>query len=459
MTSAATRPLRKILGLGFGVALVFGTVVGVGILRLPGTVAAALGDPVLIMAAWALGGLFSLMGAMAVAELAAMIPESGGFRVYARRAFGERVGFAVGWMDWLCYITTLAYAAVAAGAFLGILWPPVLDHPRVFAALLLTAFAGLHWLGLEVGRTTTAVVSTAIGLLLMVLVVGCFVGGAAHGQVSLPAVVSQSTLHPSLYSAAMALGLVTALRAVLTAYDGWYAPIYLAEENTNATRNLPRAIIGGSALVVALYLVINLAFLYALPMAVLAGSTLPAADAARLVLPRGGAAFVTVLSLCTVLSNMNSCALAAPRILYALGRDGFLSPRTAVVSAGGTPRVALIASMVASLIVVLSGSFEQIIAMFAVLFLLVYISAFLAVLVLRRREPGRSRPYRSLGYPWSTGLVLAGSVALLIAATYNDPRSGLFALIFLACCVPVYWWLARGRRRRLQQLASLQRAD
>src|SRR4029077_18939474 len=183
----------------------------------------------------------------------------------------------------------------------------------------------------------------------------------------------------SLMSAATLFALVTALRAILTAYDGWYAPIYMAEENTNAVSTLPRAIIGGTLLVVALYLVINLAFLRVLPMSVLASSALPAADAARLVLPRGGAAFVTVLSLFTVLSLVNNCMLAGPRILFAIGRDGFLSDKTAIVSAGGTPRIALAGAAGASFVVILTGTFEQIIALFSVIFLLYYVSAFLAV--------------------------------------------------------------------------------
>jgi basic amino acid/polyamine antiporter, APA family len=124
MTTTTARPLRRLLGMGFSVALVFGTMVGVGILRLPGTVAAALGDPTLIMLAWGLGGLYALMGAVAVAELAAMIPQTGGFRVYARRAYGEGVGFAVGWIDWLVNVAGIAYVAVTAIAFLGVLWPP-----------------------------------------------------------------------------------------------------------------------------------------------------------------------------------------------------------------------------------------------------------------------------------------------------------------------------------------------
>jgi APA family basic amino acid/polyamine antiporter len=283
MKITTTRPLRRILGLGFGLAIVFGTMVGVGILRLPGTVAAALGDRSLIMAAWVLGGALSLMGAVAVAELAAMLPECGGFRVYARRAFGEGVGFAVGWVDWLGYVAGLSYGSVTAVTFLGMIWPPALEHPRAFAISIIVAYTCLHWLGLRVGSTVMGLVATAIGLLLLILVVGCFLVTPAT-ETTLAQHVA--TLTPAT-STGMMFALVVALRAIMTAYDGWYAPIYLAEENTDAAKTLPRAIIGGAVLVVLLYLAINLAFLHVLPISVLASSTLPAADAARLVLPRG----------------------------------------------------------------------------------------------------------------------------------------------------------------------------
>jgi len=207
-------------------------------------------------------------------------------------------------------------------------------------------------------------------------------------------------------------------------------------------------------LVVALYLVINLAFLRVLPMSVLAGSALPAADAARLVLPQGGAAFVTVLSLFTVLSLVNNCMLAGPRILFAIGRDGFLSDKTAIVSAGGTSCIELAATTVTSLVVILTGTFEQIIALFSILFLLYYVSAFLAVFVLRRKEPGLPRPYKALGYPFSTAVVLLGAAALLVAAISEDPRSGVIAAAFLACCAPAYLWFARGRLTRAARASS-----
>ncbi len=186
MTTQSARPLRRILGLGFGLALVFGSTIGVGILRLPGLVAAALGDRTLIMVFWALGGLYALMGAVTVAELAAMIPETGGFRVYARRAFGEGVGFAIGWCDWLQNIAALAYVSMTAVTFLGVLWPAAAANPRALTIALIAAFTGIHWIGLRIGSSLTAIISVSIGLMLMILVVGCFLVAPATGAAVAP---------------------------------------------------------------------------------------------------------------------------------------------------------------------------------------------------------------------------------------------------------------------------------
>ncbi len=440
-----SRPLLRILGLGFGLALAFGSTVGVGILRLPGTVAAALGDPTLIMVAWVIGGLYALMGAVAVAELAAMIPRAGGFRVYARRAYGEGVGFAVGWVDWLSNVAALAYVSITVVAFLGVLWPPATVHPRAAAVAIIAVFTGIHWAGLRVGSSLTAIISTAIGLLFAVLIAGCFLAAPA-AESAMPLATTPGAL--PLMSMAMLFAVVPALRAVLTAYDGWYGPIYMAEENTNPARTLPRAIIGGTLLVMLLYLIFNFAILRVLPLPVLAASVLPAADAARIVLPRGGAELVTVISVLTLLSLLNNVLLMAPRVLFGIGRDGLLTEKAATVSEGGTPRGALIFSSAAVILVILSGSFEQIIALFAVLFLVLYVSAFLAVFVLRRREPKLFRPYKAFGYPFTTAIVLAGSVVFLTVAILEDPRSALIAATFMAGCVPAYAWMARNRRLR-----------
>jgi APA family basic amino acid/polyamine antiporter len=427
MTTTTVRPLRRILGMEFGLALV-------------------LGDRTLIMLAWALGGLYALMGAVAVAELAAMIPETGGFRVYARRAFGEGVGFAVGWVDWLTNIAALAYVAVTAAAFLGALWQPVRLFPRAVAIVILAAFTGIHSIGLRIGSSLTTIISTAIGAMLMILVVGCLLASPAPAFTGPPLAKAAASLPPM--SMAMIFAMIPALRAVLTAYDGWYQPIYMAEENTDPARTLPRAIIGGTLLVVALYLSINFAFLRVLPLRVLAASQLPAADAARLILPRGGAELVTVISLLTLLSLLNNVMLSAPRILFGISRDGLLTERATMVSKGGSPRVALALTSAVVVVVILTGSFDQIIALSAVLFLIYYSAAFLSVFVLRYRLPNLARPYKAFAYPFSTAIVLIGSLAFLIAAVAEDPRSGAIAAVFLVCCVPAYYWLVRSRRLR-----------
>jgi len=280
----------------------------------------------------------------------------------------------------------------------------------------------------------------------MILVVGCFIATPITGSAATRLVATAAAV-PVTWTATV-FAFVPALRAVLTAYDGWYAPIYMAEENTDPGRTLPRAIIGGALLVVVVYLVINVAFLRVLSLPVLAASQLPAADAARLVLPRGGAELVTVISLFTVLSLLNCNLLMSPRILFSIGRDGLLSAKAALVSDGGTPRTALAATTAMAGVLILSGSFEQILALYAVLFLLYYVSAFAAVFVLRHREPTLARPYRAFGYPFSTGLVLLGSLAFLVAAIAQDPRSGLIAAAFLIGCVPVYLRMAHSRRLR-----------
>jgi APA family basic amino acid/polyamine antiporter len=435
-------PLARILGLGFGLAMVFGGTVGVGILRLPGTLAATLGDSRLILVFWIVGGIYALLGAVSVAELAAMLPRAGGFYVYARRAFGSGAGFVVGWSDWINEVAALAYGSITAMTFLAALWPAVASYARLGAVLIITAFTALHWVGLRLGSSLTRLISLSIGLMMLILVVAClFVPPAAHTSVPLP--LSAAAL--PLLSLGMLAALVSAMRNVLLTYDGWYSPIYLAEENTDPGRTLPRALIGGTVVLIVLYVSVNAALLRVLPLSALASSDLPAATAARLVFPHGGGELVTLISLLTVLSLVNATLLIAPRVLLAIGRDGLFARKAAAVSASGTPRFALAVSSAATIALILSGTFEQIIALATVLFLINYISAYAALFVLRRREPDLPRPYRAFGFPFTTAIVLVGSVLALIAAAAEDPRSALAAGLLLAACAPIYAWIARRR--------------
>ena len=446
--AATARPLRRILGLGFGLAFAFGTMVGVGILRLPGMVAAAAGTPTLVIICWCIGALYALMGAVSVSELAAMYPEAGGFRVYARRAFGDRAGFVVGWIDWLASVATLAYAAVSAIEFVATLWPTLTRYETVGAIALLGLFTAMHSSGVRIGSTITSVASATIGILLIVLIIACFFA---------PSSLNPNNLHEGvvqpLFSTATLLALVPAVRALLTAYDGWYAPIYTAEECVNASRTLPRSIIGGALLVAVLYVVLNIALLRVLSVPVLAASKLPVAAASQIVLPHGSASLMTALSILIVLGLINGNALMGPRVLFSMAREGWISQKAAAVNRGGTPYVALLATTLTSSAMILTGTFNQLIALFAVLILLYYIAAFLAVFVLRRRAPDVPRPYKALGHPVATFVVLVGSVGFLIIGIVEDWRSGVMALIFLSLCIPAYALASRSRRARMPGFA------
>ena len=229
-------------------------------------------------------------------------------------------------------------------------------------------------------------------------------------------------------------------------YDGWYSPIYMAEESTQPALTMPRAIIGGTIIVAVMYVIFNIAILRVLPLPVLAGSALPAADAARVVMPYGGPLLVTLISLMTVLSLINATLLMAPRVLLAIGRDGFFTKKAAIVSEGGTPRLALACTSLGAAALVMSGTFEQIVAIAAMLFLLNYVSAYSALFVLRRREPAAARPYRAFGYPFTTVIALLGCLLLWVAGIMQDLRSAMLAGLLLIASAPVYAWIARRRR-------------
>jgi len=278
-------------------------------------------------------------------------------------------------------------------------------------------------------------ISSLVGVLLVGLALACFTLVA-------PVETRAAAPHP-VSLAVLAGGVIASLRSVLVTYDGWYNAIYLAEETRDAERTLPRAMIGCALLVAGLYLLINLGFLHALSLPALAASKLPAADVAQRLLPGAGGQAVTALSLLTVLGVTNAVILGAPRIIYAMGRDGLISARAARLGADGNPRTALVVTGVAAGLLVLSGTLEELIAVAAIIFVLNYISAYAAVFALRRREPAMPRPFRAPGFPFSTGVVLAGSLAFLAAAVLDSPRSGLFALVLVAGAIPAYR-LSRG---------------
>jgi APA family basic amino acid/polyamine antiporter len=437
--------LVRILGLGFGIAVIFGATVGVGILRLPGEIAGRLGSAKLVLAVWVVGGVYSLLGAISLSELGAALPRAGGFYVYSKRAFGPAVGFGMGWADWMINCSSIAYAVVAAAEYMAGLAPGgVLQSAYAQTAValgLLAIFCGLHWFGLRLSSGLQKVTSSVTAIVFLSLAIACLLHRGVAAQ---PAVAE-----PGIGHVTSVVGVVAAVIAVLpgivVAFDGWYEAIYFTEEDTDAAKHLPRAMIGGVLLITGLYLLMNWSFLHVLSIAELGSSKLAAADAARVVFPAWSGNFVTVLSMLTLVSLTNALLLGATRILFAVGRDG-LFRGAAKVAQGGTPRTAMLATAGMAALIVLSGRFDDIVAVAAILMATAYCVNYIAVFVLRLREPGMTRPFRAWGYPMTTGLVLLGSLAFLVVDVRQDGMSAARAAVLLGIAAPVYWW--RGRRIR-----------
>jgi APA family basic amino acid/polyamine antiporter len=432
--------LLRILGVGFGLAVTVGGTIGVGILRTPGMVASQLGSDWLILSIWICGGVYALMGTIAVTELGTMLPQAGGWYVYARRAFGKYGGFLVGWSDWLAQSGALAYLSTAIGDFTGQLFdPPRAGIATPVAIATLAAFALLHWSGLRSGSWAQEITSLLKAIALIAFVALCFAYGVPADNAAGPAVPA----FPALMVA-----VVIALQSVVVTYDGWYSAIYFTEEDRDPSRNLPRSLIGGIACTIGIYLLVNLALLYALPMSELASSVLPAADVAAGIFGSIGGKIITALCIISLLSILNAVLLLTPRILFAMSRDGLFWRRALSVNPGGTPDVAMILSTAAGIVLVLSGTFERLVAVTSFFYVFIYGSGCLALFALRRREPGLHRPFRTWGYPWVPLIFLAASAAFLVGSILSDRENSRYALALIALSYPLYFMVVRLPSRR-----------
>ena len=433
--------LLRVLGVVFGMAVTVGITVGMGILRTPGEVAAQLPHPWLFLGVWALGGVYALCGAVSVAELGTMIPRSGGFYVFARRALGEYPGFVVGWSDWLSTCGTVAAVALVIGEYAGLLVPALAGRDAQVASAVTVAFALLQWRGVVWGSRSQELTSLLKTLAFAALIVACFALGGSHES------QAQGAQMKTQAGGSPLTALVLALQGIIYTYDGWYSTVYFGEEVRDSGRSIPRAMVGSVLLVILIYLLFNLALLYVLPFERLAGERLAAGAAAEAVFGPRGATVIGVVAILSLLASVNGNTLTAPRVVYAMSRDRLFWRGASRVNRGGTPTVSLAMSACAAvLMIVYSGTFSSLLAAIAFFFVFDYALVFLSVFVLRRREPAAERPYRAWGYPVTTALALAGSVAFLAGAVRADTENSLFALKLLAASLPVFLLLRLWRR-------------
>ncbi|PYT04261.1 MAG: hypothetical protein DMF60_15885 [Acidobacteria bacterium] len=267
--------LLQILGVGFGLAVIIGNTIGAGILSTPGSIAQQLPNAWLFIGVWVGGGLYALLGAISIAELGTMIPRSGGQYVFAHEALGDYAGFIVGWSDWISTCGTISFISLIVAQYAAVLFPSLAGRSTALALAIVVVFAVIQWRGIRWGSSVQNVTSLVKALAFVALVLACFLlGGSATAPES---AIAQQVPH----GLKLFVAVILALQGVIYTYDGWTGVIYFSEEVRNPARDIPRAMFGGVLSVIAIYLLVNLAILYVLPISEIAGSDLALGKAAR----------------------------------------------------------------------------------------------------------------------------------------------------------------------------------
>ncbi|HJZ64555.1 MAG TPA: APC family permease [Candidatus Acidoferrum sp.] len=445
--------LLQVLGMWFGIAAAIGNTIAAGIVRTPGNVAQQLPRPWLFLSVWVLGGLYALVGASSMAELGAMIPRSGGQYNFARRGVGEYAGFLVGWSDWLSTCGTNAAVAIVIGeytiAMINMLYKRVPrlaefvrgldDHQlnlciKLLAVAILLFFAILQWRGVKWGSGMQLITAAMKTGAFIVVVAACFLFG---GNLRQAAAAASEPLPAFHLGWPFITAFLVALQAVIYTVDGWDGVIYFGAEVKNPGRDVPRAIFGSVFSIMGIYLLLNAAVLYVLPMSEIAGNNFALGAAANRIFGHLGDPIIRLIMIVSLLSCINACQMFAARTLFAMSSDRLFFKQASRVNRGGTPVVSLLLSTIVGIIFIL-GSFERVIAMLSFFFVANYTLSYAALFLLRKREPDHARPYRAWGYPWTSALALAASIIFLIASLATDRSNAPLAFLILVLSYPIY---------------------
>ena len=423
------RALLRVLGSAFGIAMVVGATIGGGILSAPGSVAAQLPTTALFIGVWIFGGVNALLGATAYAELGAMIPRSGGIYTFSHRAFGNGVGFLVGYVDWVNWCVSSAALLLLVGEYLGAIVGPLASHATTAAFLVFAGLAAVQWAGVRSGGRVQEITTVLKTVALVGLVIAAFVLPHAAPPAATAAVAAP-------HGTALLLAFGIAIPGVVFSYDSYYAVVYCSGEIEDPGRVIPRSIFRGLFLVIGVYLLINVAFLHLLPVTRLAGDPFVGATVTKMLFGPRGDVVIRLIMIVAVIGTINSQIIASPRVLLAMAQDRLFPAQATRVSASGTPTIALSASLLLIAVFLFSRSFEAAIAVDAFIILLLYLTVFASLFALRRSEPDADRPYRAWGYPLVPGLAFVITAILLVAMSFGDHLSALIALGILVVSWP-----------------------
>jgi amino acid transporter len=453
--------LELVRGLGpwASAAIVVGTMIGTGIFLKPAEMAREGRFVSVVFAAWIVGAILSMFGALSFAELGAAIPEAGGEYAYLRRGFGPTWGFLFGWMHSIVGRPS-SMASIAAGIarFASFLVPAVAaplfrlhlpgfaglkPYDFVFtwaqpvAVLWLVIMTVVNYLGVRLGGAVQ-VVLTLIKFASVLLVIGVAffsVGGPAHPG---------DPIWPGVMDGGIAAAFFAALAAALWAYDGWEDLNLVGSEVENPQKNFPRALLGGVSAVAVIYLLFSAACLRVLPFSTVASSTDIASDVVEHVAGRGAAYWMTLAMVISAVGSLNSSVLSGARVPYAMARDGvFFKIADGIHPKFLTPARALIFQGALASVMALSGTFEELTNLFIFAGWLFYGLAVVALFRMRKTEPEMPRPYRCWGYPWVPGIFVAGALALTVSILFDRPGRSSIGLLLILAGLPFYRYWSR----------------
>ena len=444
--------LVRYLGPLDGAGVVVSNVIGGGIFFLPALVAQLVAQPSLMIGVWVAGGVLAFAGAMSYAELAAMRPRAGGEYVYLREAFGPLTAFLTGWTSFVAgFSGAIAASSVALASYMGRFLPAAGDTQPLAAAtfgpvalsvspqsiLALTVIASLtavHVVGLGPGRFVQNLLA-GMKVTLLVLFVGIgFTVGQGSWTNSAPAVVSVS-----------GTSWLLALLPVMFAYSGWNAAAYLAEEIRTPQRNVPLALGLGTVIVIAIYVMLNLLYLYALPIAEFTTVDGNIADvAAERLFGSVVAVPIALASIVMIAASISAMVFAGPRVYFAMAEDGQCFQAAARLHPRfRTPANAIVAQSIWSSLLVLTGTFQQLVDYTAFAVVLFAGVAVVALFVLRHRHPAVDRPFKAWGYPIAPFVFVVTSAIMVANSMWQNPGPSAAGLLVIATGVPVYFLMRR----------------
>src|SRR5205823_1022205 len=438
----APKPRRQ-LGLFDATMIVMGGIVGAGIFANPSEVAHRVHTPLLILGVWVLGGFIAMCGAFIWAELATRLPGSGGQSLYLREAYHPSVAFIYGW-GLLLVTQTGGMAAVAvifASYFRGLTGVDWSDS--VLAAMVLLSLTAINCLGARAGSN--------IQNLLMLLKIGAIAGLVALGM----ALGGGSLKSEPLLGQPVSFGLLKSIGAALVpiafAYGGWQTATFVAGEMRDPRRDLSRGLLIGVSGVVALYLAVNLACLVVLGPAGLDATTTPASDVMRIALGERGAQWIAIAITISTLGFLSQSMLTAPRVYYAMARDGlFFKSVGKVFGKSRAPVVAISLQGLAAIMIACSGTYGEILNFEVTVDFIFFGMTAAALFILRRRNIGVARLiYRAPGHPFTTMLFVLSCAGIVISAVIASPRNSAIALCIMLAALPVYYFWTRFRRADL----------